>query len=164
MALFKIFNNFSDTSKNITNVSSHNTGYCYFDASTNKFYVDTSDTASGLRQLNGTLFGVCSTEADEGIKEVTIPGFDLTEGVAVFVKFTNTNTADTANLKLNVSNSGNIAIKEYGTHNLEDESDILAGMVCQFVYDGTNWIWVGHTNVNTDTTYTAGAGLNLNGT
>ena len=37
-------------------------------------------------------------------------------------------------------------------------------MVCQFVYDGTNWIWVGHTNINTDTTYTAGAGLNLNGT
>lgn len=24
-------------------------------------------------------------------------------------------------------------------------------MVCQFVYDGTNWIWVGHENVNTDT-------------
>ena len=149
MALFKIFNNFSDPTKDISNVSTHNTGYCYFDASTNKFYVDTTDTASGLRQLNGTFFGECSTGASVGTKAVSIPGFDLVKGVAIFVKFENTNTATVADLKLRVSEGDAIPIKRYGSTNIPTAGDIKAGMLCQFVYDGENWLWVN--SVDTDT-------------
>lgn len=48
MALFKILNNFG-TSNSITSLTSHNAGYCYFDINTNKFYIDTTDNAAGLR-------------------------------------------------------------------------------------------------------------------
>lgn len=48
LALFKILNNFG-TSNSITSLTSHNAGYCYFDINTNKFYIDTTDNAAGLR-------------------------------------------------------------------------------------------------------------------
>lgn len=86
MALFKILNNFG-TSNSITSLTSHNAGYCYFDVNTNKFYIDTTDNAAGLRQLNGTYYAECASESTLAAKEITVPGLTLFPGVTVFVKF-----------------------------------------------------------------------------
>lgn len=97
-------------------------------------------------------YGVCTTAAATAIKEVSIPGVtQLSEGLDVFVKFTIANSAATGNLKLNVSSTGEKAIKRYGTTNMAATGNLGAGMVCHFIYDGTNWLWVGH--VDTTTTY-----------
>jgi len=148
LALFKIFNNFNDLTKTIDNVSNHKAGYCYFDATTNKFYVDTiDDSAGGLRQLNGTFYGECSTDGSLEIKTTNISGFALAKGVAVYIRFINTNTAVPSLLKLNISNTGDIAIKKYGTAALDSNTKIMAGSVINLVYDGTNWIWVGYSTI-----------------
>lgn len=131
MALFKIFNNFNDLTKTIDDVSNHKAGYCYFDATTNKFYIDTVDNdGSGLRQLNGTFFGECSTAGNVAIKTAAISGFALTKGVVVYIRFLYANTATNSILKLNVSNTGEIAIKKYGTAELDSSTRISTGMVC----------------------------------
>lgn len=102
-------------------------------------------------------YGVCSTAAGTAAKDVTLEGstpFKLVTGASVFVKFSSANTAAVASLTLNVNGTGAKAIKRNGTTNMASAGNLGAGMVCQFVYDGTNWLWVGH--VNTDTTYTNG--------
>lgn len=99
-------------------------------------------------------YGVCSTAAATGAKTVTLEGstpFKLVTGASVFVKFSATNSAAVANLTLNVNSTGAKAIKRYGTTTMASAGNLTAGMVCQFVYDGTNWLWVGH--VDTNTTY-----------
>lgn len=148
MALFKIFNNFnSNTAISNSNIT-HVAGYCYFDKTTNKFYIDTSNDANGLRQLNGTYYGVCNTASGTAIKTVTIPGFGLTTGVSVLIKFTNTNTAGVSSLQLNINGTGAKDIVRFNNDNnaisLSKADDIIAGSICQFVYDGTYWVWVGH--------------------
>lgn len=130
MALFKIFNNFNNPSKTIDDITNHNTGFCYFDASTNKFYVDTTNTSAGVRQLNGTFYGECSTVGATAIKTAAITGFSLVKGISVLIKFTYENSAAVADLKLNISNTGNIPIKRYGTTNLNAVGAISAGMIC----------------------------------
>lgn len=150
MALFKIFNNIS-SGNTIDSLSTHQEGYCYFDANTNKFYVDTTNAAAGLRQLNGTYYGECSTAAATTAKVVTIAGFKLAVGASVYVKFTSANTGAVGSLTLNVSGTGAKAIKRYGTTNLAAAGNIGAGMICNFVYDGTNWLWVGHIDTDSNT-------------
>ena len=100
MALFKILGNFN-SSNSITSLTSHNQGYCYFDINTNKFYIDTSDTAAGLRQLNGTYYAECTTEPAIINKTITVPGLALIAGVTVFVKFVNANSAASPMLVIN---------------------------------------------------------------
>ena len=76
--------------------------------------------------------------------------------MGIYVKFAATNSASTSNLKLNVSGTGAIPIKYHNgadgvnSINLPDASNLYSGMVCHFVYDGTNWLWVGHVDVNND--------------
>ena len=97
-------------------------------------------------------YGVCDTAKATVIKEVTIPNVtSLVEGLDVFVKFTITNTGAVASLQLKVNNLDPKPIKRYGTTNMAAAGNLTAGMVCHFVYDGTNWLWVGH--VDTNTTY-----------
>ena len=72
-------------------------------------------------------------------------------GASVFVKFTNTNSAAVGNLTLNVSSTGAKPIKRYGTTAINTPSAISAGMVIHFIYDGTNWLWAGHMDTNSDT-------------
>jgi hypothetical protein len=100
-----------------------------------------------LRQLNGTFYGECQTDGSLEIKTTNISGFALTKGVAVYVRFINTNTAVPSLLKLNISNTGDIAIKKYGTAALDPSTKIMAGAVINLVYDGANWIWVGNATI-----------------
>lgn len=83
-------------------------------------------------------YGVCETAASTGVKAVDIPGFELHVGAYVIVTFTITNSAAVANLKLNVSNTGDKPIK-YRNANLAAVGDLIANRPFLFVYDGTNW-------------------------
>ena len=60
MALFKILNNF-ESGNVISALTNHVAGYCYYDKNTGKFYIDTTNAASGLQQINGTFYGECTT-------------------------------------------------------------------------------------------------------
>ena len=86
------------------------------------------------------------------MKTVDIPGFKLRIGAYVIVTFTVTNSAAVANLKLNVSNTGDIPIK-YHNGNLAAVGDLIADRPFMFVYDGTNWQLGIDIDKNTNTNY-----------
>lgn len=94
-------------------------------------------------------FGVCSTVAATVAKDVTIPGdFELVEGSTVFVSFTVTNTA--ASPTLNVNNTGAKPIWYRGA--VISASSLKANDTYQFIYNGTQWKFVGE--IDSNTTYT----------
>lgn len=95
-------------------------------------------------------YGTCSTAAATAIKEVACDGFKLVTGAMIAVRFTVTNTAAVANLKLNVNSTGDIAIK-YRNANLPAAGDLAANRTYAFVYDGNYWQWIGDRNSDADT-------------
>ena len=105
-----------------------------------------------------TPYATCDTAAAEAAKvAATTPGsnFSLETGARITVKFTVTNTA--SNPTLNVNSTGAKAIYYRG-------SAISAGYLAkdrtyEFVYNGTQYEFIGDidTNTNTDTTTTTGA-------
>lgn len=104
-----------------------------------------------MLQLGGTFFGTCTSQGSSTTKVVSdCPGFVLYTGASVYVKFTETNTGALASLMLNVNSTGAKPIKRYGTTNLNTLDAITAGMVCNFVYDGSYWQWVGQMNTDTN--------------
>jgi len=102
--------------------------------------IDDRFTIDGVhvKKQHTTHYGVCSTAAATAAKVVDIPHFELVTGAYVIVKFTVANSAAVANLKLNVSNTGDIPIK-YRNANLPAAGDLIANRPFLFVYDGTNW-------------------------
>ena len=103
-------------------------------------------------QLGGTFFGTCSSAGSQTTKVVNdCLGFVLYTGASIYVRFTETNTGALSSLMLNVNNTGAKPIKRYGTTNLNTLDAITAGMVCNFVYDGSYWQWVGQMNTDTNT-------------
>ena len=110
----------------------------------------TIDGVSFDGTANITHFGTCSTAAGTAAKVVSCAGFTLTAGAKITVKFTTTNTA--ANPTLNVNNTGAKAITYRGS--AMSASNLAAGRVYTFIYDGTNYELVGDININT--TYNTG--------
>ena len=102
--------------------------------------VDDRFTIDGVhvKKQHTTHYGVCSTAAATAVKTVDIPGFELVTGAYVIVKFTATNSAAVANLKLNVSNTGDKPIK-HRNGNFPAANELIANRPFMFVYDGTNW-------------------------
>jgi len=102
--------------------------------------IDDRYTIDGVhvKKQHTTHYGVCSTAAATAVKTVDIPHFELVTGAYVIVKFTVTNSAAVANLKLNVSNTGDIPIK-HRNGNFPAAGDLIANRPFLFVYDGTNW-------------------------
>lgn len=107
-----------------------------------------------------THFGTCSTAADTAAKVVSLTSFTLVTGARITIKFTVTNTA--ASPTLNVNGTGAKPIVYRGS--AIAAGYLAANRVYEFVYDGTNYALVGDIDTNTNTTYSAGAGLTLNGT
>lgn len=107
-----------------------------------------------------THFGTCATEAATAAKVVSLTSFTLVTGARITVKFTVTNTA--ASPTLNVNGTGAKPIVYRGS--AISAGYLAANRVYEFVYDGTNYALVGDIDTNTNTTYTAGAGLTLSGT
>lgn len=102
----------------------------------------------------GVYYATCSTEAGTAVKVATTeqPGFTLVPGAMVNVKFTATNSAAVADLKLNVDGTGDKPIKyiyNNSLNNIPGVGYLLANNVYTFRYDGTNW--VAQLMYNTDT-------------
>lgn len=96
-------------------------------------------------------YGTCSTAAATAAKTVACTGFKLVTGAIIYVRFTVTNTADVANLTLNVNNTGAKAMK-YRNGNIWSAEALAANRVYCFVYDGACYQFVGDRNSN-DNTY-----------
>ena len=109
---------------------------------------------------NITHFATCSTAAATQAKTASVAGFNLVTGARVTIKFTVTNTA--ANPTLNVNGTGAKAIKYRGAAIATGYR--AANRVYEFVYDGTDYLFMGDINTDTNTTYSAGSGLQLSGT
>ena len=109
-----------------------------------------------MLQLGGTFFGTCSSLGSATTKVVeNCPGFVLYAGASIYVKFVNENSGTVADLQLNVNGTGAKPIKRTSSTSLVSAGSIAAGMVCNFVYDGTNWLWVGQMDTDTNTVPTA---------
>lgn len=125
-------------------------------------------TAAGNTSMpiGSTLYGTCDTAAATAAKVVTCAAFNTLEtGVTIHVKFTNSNTV--ANPTLNVNSTGAKSIYRYGTTvpGTSAVTSWYAGAVVSFTYDGSAWQMNDHIpDTNTNTTYSAGAGLSLSST
>lgn len=96
----------------------------------------TTETDPTLRQK----YGVCSTAKGTAAKTVTINGItELYEGLFIFVKFNNNNTAASPTLQVNSLDAK--AIMRYGTTapSTSAASSWNAGSVVLLIYDGTYW-------------------------
>lgn len=94
----------------------------------------------------GIAYGTCDTAAATATKVVTVDGlgYALTSGAIIGVKFTNTNTANSPTL--NVNNTGAKSIW-YDTALITTSNQKFAGeanRITFFMYDGTQWVWIGH--------------------
>ena len=113
-------------------------------------------------------YGTCSTAATTATKDVTLAvttGWQLVAGTVVGVKFTNTNTAQNPKLNINGTGAKGIYVNNavLTTSNLWYAGE--ANRVHYYMYDGSQWIFMGHSyDWNSNTTYTAGTGLELSGT
>lgn len=97
-----------------------------------------------------TPYATCGTAAAEAAKvAATTPGsnFSLETGARVTVKFTVTNTA--ANPTLNVNNTGAKAIYYRGS--AISAGYLAANRTYEFVYNGTQYDFIGDIDTNTDT-------------
>lgn len=114
-------------------------------------YVNKISIGEGTHLIEPTLYGISSTAAGTPIKDVTLTSFELITGAQVAIKFTKTNTAAVANLKLKFNGESNNNAKpiKYRGSNLPAVETLTAGRIYNFVYDGTNWELVG----DLDTTY-----------
>ena len=87
-------------------------------------------------------YATCATAAATAIKTVDCPGFELTTGTVVIVKFTVTNTAAVADLQMDVNETGAKHIK-YRNANLSAASVLTANRIYAMLYDGTYWQIIG---------------------
>ena len=136
----------------------------------------TSATSSAAARTNLGLgnakiyYGTCDTAAGTAIKEVTCADFPstLSVGMAIYVKFTNANSAAVADLQLKIGNNQYPIKKHYNStmnNNLNAVGQIGAS-IHHFLFDGTNWILVDN-DYNSDTNtilrvYTQDTGYNGN--
>lgn len=105
--------------------------------------VNTTATGGAIPQANasgqisvgynaGTL-ALCGTAASTQAKTATLDGFILTSGIALQLKFTYANTANSPTLSVNGTSAKAITYKGAAF------TDIEAEKVYNLTYDGTNW-------------------------
>jgi len=129
-------------SGNVTGNCSGSSGSCTGNAGT-ATTLETARTIDGVSfngSANITHFGECSTAAATAAKTVSCTGFTLATGARITVKFTNANTA--ASATLNVNSTGAKAIYYRGS--ALQAGAINAGIVADFVYDGTYYQLIGN--------------------
>lgn len=113
--------------------------------------------------IAGNYYGTCDTAAATAAKVVTIPAnehFVLQVGDIIGVKFDYTNSA--ANVTINVNSTG--AKRVYYDTSEVSSNNLWAGgeadRITLYMYDGTDWVWIGHDEDN-DTT--EASGINMTG-
>ena len=106
----------------------------------------TARTIDGV-SFNGTgniiHYGTCSTAAGTAAKTVSCSGFTLATGARIAVKFTVTNTATNRSVTLNVNNTGAKNIYYRGSSTAWSNSVLAANRTYEFVYNGTQYEFVG---------------------
>lgn len=131
---------YESTASKVTSISSSNNDVQYPSAKAVYDFVtnNTSSIASVVSALTPTAAEIADKVANI---VVSTESFQLTPGVNVFVRFTNTNTA--ANPTLNVENWGAKTIKLLRNNELIDLPDpgmLAAGRSYRFQYNGTYWV------------------------
>lgn len=113
--------------------------------------------------IAGNYYGTCDTAAATAAKVVTVPSnehFVLQVGDIIGVKFDYTNTA--SNVTINVNSTG--AKRVYYDTSEVSSANLWAGgeadRITLYMYDGTDWVWIGHDEDN-DTT--EASGINMTG-
>ena len=86
-----------------------------------------------------THYGVCSASYATAEKAVELPGFSLSKGARVAVKFSYQNTAK--NPTLNVNKTGPKPIC-YADGKVERVNMWSPGIIVEFIFDGANWMMV----------------------
>jgi hypothetical protein len=132
-------------------------------------------TANGLmlktdkEKLDNTniAYGTCSTAAATAAKVITISGntnWALKAGAIIIIKFSNTNTANSPTFNVNGTGAKRVW---YGTALIGTSSLSYAGYAnrpMKFVYDGTQYIFMGWSyDANSDTKVTQAAVITTNG-
>lgn len=117
-------------------------------------------TAGGTTGLIGSsLYGTCTTAAATSAKVATLADFDaLVTGVTVHIKFTYSNTASNATLKVGSTDAKDLC--RYGTTRVgtTEKASWKAGSIVSFTYDGTSWVMNDYIeDTNDDTKNTAGS-------
>lgn len=123
---------------------------------------NTADLGDGAYKNSGVYYGTCATAAatkDKVVSVSTDQKFTLKVGAVVHVKFTNSNsysaTADNK-ITLNVNSTGAKNIY-YGTGYPTGTNTTAFGAAnwyMSYMYNGTDWVWVGLSGEN-NTTYSA---------
>lgn len=115
----------------------------------------------GITGATVNRFGTCSTSATNKAKDVSITTgtFNLEAGARVAVKFTNANLSE--NPTLNVNSTGAKAIFHNGAKIQYEDSRYLLKGVCEFVYDGTQWHFIGNSYVSSETAASGGTTVSL---
>lgn len=133
-------------------ITTQDTTYSVATTSANGLMSATDKTKLDITNI---AYATCSTAAATAAKVATIDGntnWKLQKGSIVVVKYTNTNTA--SNVTLNVNNTGAKSIW-YNTGVYTGNSNIVGGAanrITTFMYDGTNWVWMGQ-GADANTTY-----------
>ena len=115
-----------------------------------------------IEDINSELIGIeniadCATGRDTAAKVVTLPGFVLKQNARIVVRFTDTGATNpvSGNLTLNVNSTGAKTIIDGHSNNATmtyaNAGYFYNNQVCEFVYNGTAWVWL---NRDTNTTYT----------
>lgn len=102
-------------------------------------------------------YGTCTTAAATAAKAVTVSAdqnFTLTVGALVMVKFTNSNSASSVTLDVNSTGAKSIYYNNAVYTSTSTTVCGYAGAHFVYMYDGTNWVWVGHGS-ESNTTYSA---------
>lgn len=124
----------------------------------NRLFV--GNTAGVVRLDAGSYYAECNTSAGLAAKTVDCPGFVLIKGVEITIKFMVSNTASTSTLTLNVNGTGGKPIR-YRNYAIPSPASLAASRIYKFVYDGSDWEFLG--DFDTNTTYglatTAASGL-----
>jgi hypothetical protein len=125
----------------------------------------TATTCTGaINELNTKIisadsYATCSTARSTAAKVVSLTGFSLKTGSTIKVRFTDTGSSNPAsgNLTLNVNSTGAKTIVDGHSNNTTmtyaNAGYFYNNVVCDFVYNGTSWVWL---NRDTNTTYTGG--------
>ena len=119
------------------------------------YYTKTEDDSFGK-----CYYGTCATSASTAEKTVVCSDFKLAVGARISIVFSYTNTAQSP--KLNVNDTGAKGIKYNNVvRTVGDWVGGQASTTSDYVYDGTDWVWVGHGfdwNTNTNLAFGQGYG------
>lgn len=100
-------------------------------------------------QINS--YAISSTAKNIVDKVASLNGFKLNTGSKVFIKFTDNSATNplSGNITLNVNSTGAKVVKSSTDNQIctfEDADYFCSNKVQEFVYDGTNWVWLVNEN------------------